>query len=199
MFGISGYEYLLIAIVALIVIGPKELPAVLRTIGQWTGKVRRMAAEFQGQFHEAMREAEMADLKKEVDNLDAHAKGITSTFDNPMNDAMSWQYKPETMPEAASEPKPETSSGINPEIQAEPAPGASNGAGTVAAVAPSETAPAGGAGHAAVPGAIPAVNPGIPTAAASAASEHPAAGMADAAAPLPEGSAPKAGEGAVHA
>ena len=50
-----------------IVIGPKELPAVLRTLGQWMTKIRRMAAEFQGQFQEAMREAEMADLKKQFD------------------------------------------------------------------------------------------------------------------------------------
>jgi sec-independent protein translocase protein TatB len=69
MFDISWTEFLLIGVVALIVIGPKELPAVLRTVGQWTRKVRSMAADFQGQFQEAMREAEMADLKKQVDDL----------------------------------------------------------------------------------------------------------------------------------
>ena len=69
MFDISWTEFLLIGVVALIVIGPKELPAVLRTAGQWARKVRSMAADFQGQFQEAMREAEMADLKKQVDDL----------------------------------------------------------------------------------------------------------------------------------
>src|ERR1700689_5388952 len=69
MFDISWTEFLLIGIVALIVIGPKELPGVLRTLGQWTRKVRSMAGDFQNQFQEAMREAEMADLKKEVDDL----------------------------------------------------------------------------------------------------------------------------------
>lgn len=69
MFDISWSEFLLIGVVALVVIGPKELPAVMRTLGQWTRKVRGMAAEFQSQFQEAMREAEMTDLKKEVDNL----------------------------------------------------------------------------------------------------------------------------------
>ena len=54
---------------ALIFIGPKELPAVLRTLGQWTRRIRSMAADFQGQFQEAMREAEMADLKKQVDDI----------------------------------------------------------------------------------------------------------------------------------
>ena len=69
MFDISWTEFLLIGVVALIVIGPKELPAVMRTMGQWTRKVRSMAADFQGQFQEAMREAEMADLKKQVDDI----------------------------------------------------------------------------------------------------------------------------------
>src|SRR5271154_5980838 len=69
MFDISWTEFLLIGVVALIVIGPKELPGVLRTLGQWTRKVRGMAAEFQNQFQEAMREAEVADLKKQVDDM----------------------------------------------------------------------------------------------------------------------------------
>src|SRR5215470_16955759 len=69
MFDISWTEFLLIGVVALIFIGPKELPAVLRTLGQWTRRIRSMAADFQGQFQEAMREAEMADLKKQVDDI----------------------------------------------------------------------------------------------------------------------------------
>jgi len=69
MFDISWTEFLLIGVVALIVIGPKELPTAMRTMGQWTRKVRSMAADFQNQFHEAMREAEMAELKKQVDDI----------------------------------------------------------------------------------------------------------------------------------
>jgi sec-independent protein translocase protein TatB len=74
MFDISWTEFLLIGVVALIVIGPKELPAVMRSLGQWTRKVRSMAADFQNQFHEAMREAEMADLKKQVDDMASDIK-----------------------------------------------------------------------------------------------------------------------------
>jgi sec-independent protein translocase protein TatB len=74
MFDIGWGELLLIGVVALIAIGPKELPGTLRAIGQWMGKIRRMAADFQSQFHEAMREAEMADLKQQVETL-------TSGFD----------------------------------------------------------------------------------------------------------------------
>src|SRR6201993_5631681 len=76
MFDISWTEFLLIGVVALIFIGPKELPAVLRTLGQWTRRIRSMASDFQGQFQEAMREAEMADLKKQVDEMTDAAKGL---------------------------------------------------------------------------------------------------------------------------
>jgi sec-independent protein translocase protein TatB len=69
MFDIGWTELLVIGVVALIAIGPKELPGVLRTVGQMMGKVRRMASEFQGQFQEAMREAEMEDLKKQIDSM----------------------------------------------------------------------------------------------------------------------------------
>src|ERR1700674_5613600 len=98
MFDFSWAELMVIGAVALIVIGPKELPAVLRAIGQWTTKLRRMASEFQGQFQEAMREAEMADLKKEVDNLNDAAKdvtsGLTSQFDPlDIKEATKWEPK----------------------------------------------------------------------------------------------------------
>ena len=78
MFDISWGKLVIIGVVALLVIGPKELPAVLRQLGQWMTKIRRMAAEFQGQFNEAMREAEMADLKKQFDDT---TSAIKSTFD----------------------------------------------------------------------------------------------------------------------
>ena len=78
MFDIGWSELLVIGIVALIAIGPKELPGVLRTVGQYMGKIRRMASEFQGQFQEAMREAEMADLKKQVDDITESATGLTN-------------------------------------------------------------------------------------------------------------------------
>src|ERR1700753_3872567 len=77
MFDIGWSEFVVIAVVALIAIGPKELPGVLRMVGQWMGKARRMASEFQGQFQEAMREAEMADLKKSFDQVREAASGFS--------------------------------------------------------------------------------------------------------------------------
>src|SRR5258708_17422561 len=84
MFDIGWGELVVIGIVALIAIGPKELPTVLRTLGQYMGKIRRMAADFQGQFQEAMREAEMADLKKHAEDIKSSVSDITN-FDPMAN------------------------------------------------------------------------------------------------------------------
>jgi sec-independent protein translocase protein TatB len=84
MFDIGWSELLVIGVVALIAIGPKELPGVLRMVGQWMGKLRRMASEFQGQFQEAMREAEMEGLKKQFDDISNTAASVTN-FD-PLGD-----------------------------------------------------------------------------------------------------------------
>ena len=69
MLGLDFSELLIIGVVALVVVGPKELPQLLRTVGQWVAKARRMASEFQGQMNEAIREAELDDVKKHVDDL----------------------------------------------------------------------------------------------------------------------------------
>ena len=78
MFDIGWGELVVIGVVALIAIGPKELPAVLRATGQWMGKVRRMANEFQDQFREAMREAELDDLKKKVEDVTSTTGDFTN-------------------------------------------------------------------------------------------------------------------------
>lgn len=77
MFDIGWSELVVIAVVALVAIGPKELPGVLRMVGQWMGKARKMASEFQGQFNEAMREAEMADVKQAFDEVKEAASGFS--------------------------------------------------------------------------------------------------------------------------
>src|SRR5690349_12486888 len=69
MFEIGWSELLVIAVVAIVVIGPKDLPKALRAVGQWTGKMKRMAREFQGQLNEALREAELDTIKKDVEAL----------------------------------------------------------------------------------------------------------------------------------
>lgn len=90
MFDIGWSELVLIGVVALIAIGPKELPGVLRMVGQWMAKARKMAAEFQGQFQEAMREAEMADLKKSFDEVKEAATGFNplTSLQKDVSDAL---------------------------------------------------------------------------------------------------------------
>jgi sec-independent protein translocase protein TatB len=149
MFEIGWSELVVIAVVALIAIGPKELPGVLRMVGQWMGKARKMAAEFQGQFQEAMREAEMADLKKTFDEVKETATGFASNnvmtslqkdvsdslriddITKPETDAQVASAigapvtpelpTPETFVEAEAHPAPEQL-GMVSEVQAQPAP-----------------------------------------------------------------------------
>ena len=65
MFEIGGTELLLIAVVALIVIGPKELPNALRTVGRYTGKARAMTRHLRSGFDEMMRQAELEEMEKQ--------------------------------------------------------------------------------------------------------------------------------------
>jgi sec-independent protein translocase protein TatB len=146
MFDIRWSELLVIAVVALIVIGPKELPSVLRTVGQWTTKIRRMAGEFQSQFQEAMREAEMADLKKHADDLNKAAQSLTKPLDP--SDYLGKLDEPQ--------PSPPTTTGI-PVTKVESAP-----------LAEPASSPA-------TQSAAPSAPPSEPTAAAQASSE-PAGG-----------------------
>ncbi|WP_018427676.1 Sec-independent protein translocase protein TatB [Hoeflea sp. 108] len=77
MFEIGWTEMLVIAIVMIVVVGPKDLPRMLRTMGRMTAKARSMASDFQRQFNEALKEAELDDVKKSVDEL----RGL-----NPVNE-----------------------------------------------------------------------------------------------------------------
>jgi sec-independent protein translocase protein TatB len=75
MFDFDVGKLLIFGIVALAVIPPKDLPRVMRVVGQALGRMRRMAAEFQGQFMDAMREADLDSVKKELES-------VKSDFDN---------------------------------------------------------------------------------------------------------------------
>jgi sec-independent protein translocase protein TatB len=121
MFGIDSPELLVIAIVALVVIGPKELPGMLRSWGKWMAKARGMAAEFRGHVDEMVRQSELDDVKKQLVDLQSldptkEIKSIVqegvaegekaladakSTFDNPL-------AEPESAPQIAVEATPET-------------------------------------------------------------------------------------------
>lgn len=67
--GIGGFEYLIIAAVALIVVGPERLPVMLRQLGKWVASMRRMANEFRSSFEDMARQSELDELRKEVEAL----------------------------------------------------------------------------------------------------------------------------------
>ena len=113
MFDFDAGKLLIIGIVALVVIGPKDLPRVLRQLGQAIAKMRRMAAEFQGQFMEAMKEADMADLKADMAKLADSAK-VDVGF-NPVQDIKSQLTAAIEQPSKTPEPSPA------PETEALPA------------------------------------------------------------------------------
>jgi sec-independent protein translocase protein TatB len=78
MLDFDAGKLIVFGIIALAVIPPKDLPRVLRTIGKYVGQMRRMASDFQGQFMEAMKEAELESVKKEIDEITSAAKVDTS-------------------------------------------------------------------------------------------------------------------------
>jgi sec-independent protein translocase protein TatB len=122
MFDITSSKLLILAVVALIVVGPKDLPILLRTIGKYLGIIRRHAAEFRGQFDEAMREAELDGLKKEFDavsrevraTIDAGARAIDDQIEASRVDVEAPKFG---ISPASKPPAPET-----PDDKALPAP-----------------------------------------------------------------------------
>lgn len=136
MFGIDSPELLVIAIVALIVIGPKELPALLRTWGKWMAQMRGMASEFRGHVDEMIRQSELDEVKKQLEaatggvdlkSLDptkqirsAIEEGVAegekamaeakAALDNPL-------VEPESAPQVAAEPAPQLTADATPTLE----------------------------------------------------------------------------------
>lgn len=118
MFDMSWGEVMLIGGVALIVIGPKDLPKALRTVGQMTAKLKRMAGEFQAQFSEAMREAELDEVRREVDGINRSVS--TGTSFNPIQSIRD-EIKGAIDRPAAPPPSNETLAAATAQLQAEAA------------------------------------------------------------------------------
>jgi sec-independent protein translocase protein TatB len=148
--GIGGLEYLIIAVVALIVVGPERLPAMLRQLGKWVASMRRMANEFRSSFDEMARQSELDELRKEVEALrsgqtiagqglvrlgaeaDAAFKDIKSELDKPA-------IAPPPPVTLNSPEFPESAMTPQPADYAPPAPAAPSAAATEAT--PTTTAP----------------------------------------------------------
>lgn len=74
MFDLGTSKFFLLAVIALLVVGPRDLPMMLRQIGKYVGMIKRQAAEFRSQFDDVMKESEIADLKKQVEDFGREAE-----------------------------------------------------------------------------------------------------------------------------
>ncbi|MDX8451426.1 Sec-independent protein translocase protein TatB [Mesorhizobium sp. VK9D] len=140
MFEVGWSELLVIAVVMIVVVGPKDLPNMLRTFGRTAAKLRAMAGDFQKQFNDALKEAELDDVKNSIDSL----RGL-----NPLNEVRK-QLNP--FEQAAADVRSGVDTMMKPKPAADPAaPAAStpqaaeplkNGATDMPGVNASEAAPA---------------------------------------------------------
>jgi sec-independent protein translocase protein TatB len=161
MFGIDSPELLVIAVVALVVIGPKELPGLLRGWGKWMAKMRGMASEFRGHVDEMVRQSELDEVKKQIvdttNGLDLKSLDPTREIKSALNEGMAEGEKAladaqDNLAKPALETPPESADG------------------TIAEAVPSiESAPVHTAGAETTPPAEPEVAP--PPAPATSAAE----------------------------
>ena len=159
MFGIDSSEFLLIAIVALVVIGPKELPGLLRTWGKWMAQMRSMASEFRGHVDEMVRQSELDEVKKQLEStatgVDLQALDPTKQIRSHIEEGMAEGEKaiadakasmdnplaePESAPQIAAEPAAEPVAEPSPEPGPVTATESAERAAESVAEAPAETA-----------------------------------------------------------
>jgi sec-independent protein translocase protein TatB len=155
MFGIDSSELLLIAIVALVVIGPKELPGLLRTWGKWMAQMRGMASEFRGHVDEMVRQSELDEVKKQLtvaSGIDLQSLDPTKEIRSHIQEGMAEGEKaiaegkgmfdnPLAEPESAPQIAAETAAETPVETAAEPAPAMSETPPVVTAEAAPELPP----------------------------------------------------------
>ena len=122
MFGLDWNEILVIAMVAILVVGPKDLPRLMRTVGQWVAKIRRMASHFQAGVDEMIRQAELEDLRKDLNamkrdlNRPVEMDPRTTTTPPPANLLVQSDPPEDAPPPPAAAPAP----AANADLPAEP-------------------------------------------------------------------------------
>ncbi|MCV0396687.1 MAG: Sec-independent protein translocase protein TatB [Rhizobiaceae bacterium] len=156
MFDLGWPEMLVIAVVLIVVVGPKDLPRMLRAFGKFTGQMRTMAGDFRKQFDEAMKEAELDEVRSTIDSA------------RRLNPASDLKKALNPMEKAAADVRSGIEKAMKPTPKASP-PTADESA------RPAEPAKAGAA---AIPGEAKTVEAAAPTKAATATAAKPAAAKA---------------------
>jgi sec-independent protein translocase protein TatB len=139
MFDIGWTEMFVVIVVAVIVIGPKDLPRTLRTVGQWIGKVRAVGRDFQRGLDDMIRETELGDVKKQIESaakLDLKTE-VENAIDptGTIKDAM----QPVEVPEFAGDAKQQDAAPEPAKTQSAPEPSKTQSAAEPAAVADAES------------------------------------------------------------
>lgn len=149
MFDIGGIELLVIAVVAILVVRPKDLPTMLRTVGQYVGRLRSMAREFQHQFEEAARDTGVDEIRKGISSVQdlSPANKVKEAFNSIGDEVESVKADVEApLTEGASESTPEKEPAKPAKPAAKPAakrkPAASKPAGQTKKTSPPKKAPA---------------------------------------------------------
>lgn len=134
MLDIGWQELMVIGALALIVVGPKDLPGLLRSVGQWVGRIRGMARDFQRTMNEAARETEMTafkdlkdiqkmnpldDFKKQAENAQSYLSGTGD--EPPQTDTAKTEPEKTTAPEAEPDPGMVDTSATEPVVANAPA------------------------------------------------------------------------------
>lgn len=111
MFEISWSELLILGVVTLIFVGPKELPALFRTLGKYVGAIKRHASEFRVQFDDAMREVELESMRKEVESMQTSINDEVMRAKSSLDGAANFSTEPSTpaAPQSALQAAPEAS------------------------------------------------------------------------------------------
>ncbi|WP_375209794.1 Sec-independent protein translocase protein TatB [Hyphomonas jannaschiana] len=123
--GIGFTELMVLAVAALIIVGPKDLPMMMRRLGQFVGKGRAMAREFQAAFDDIARQSELEDLRKEIEDLKRsnslkQATSDLSSYEQDVNSAVMAQSRSEAAAKLAEQTSPETPE-AKPEAKSKPA------------------------------------------------------------------------------
>jgi sec-independent protein translocase protein TatB len=141
MFDLTSSKLFLLAVVALLVIGPKDFPVLLRTIGKYMGIIRGHAKEFRAQFDEAMRESELSQLKKDMENIGRETEAALNSTKQSVEQTIADARQGV---EASVEPSIAAPNPIAEPPQTLPAPVGEGGAAEVPAAAPAPAQPAAG-------------------------------------------------------
>lgn len=120
MFDLFSWQHIvLLLVVALVVVGPKDLPRLMNMMGRWAGKARDMANEFRRSFDEMARQAELDELRREIDDL--KKSNPVSSITDAMNEVQAEMERPVTMPDASAPPAPDTAAEPLTDIDMPPA------------------------------------------------------------------------------